>query len=158
MDPSCHWQSSQKFKDATMSGGAVDRREFARFVVTGLLATLGNVSAVAVTRQFSSFEIALFAGIGAGILISFLTTKVFAFRSRGWRKSAGESARFLGVYLASVTIYWFVARAIGHIAVSQGITLSVAELSGVLVGAGVMMIASYLGHRFITYRTYRNHT
>jgi len=51
---------------------AIDIREFLRFMVTGVIATIGNIVAVWAARQFVSFETALLVGIVAGVAISFL--------------------------------------------------------------------------------------
>ena len=73
----------------------IDTREFARFIFTGVTATVGNIAAVGLARFFVSFEIALGAGIVAGFALSFTLSKFFAFRSRRRsvirRRSCGTS-------------------------------------------------------------------
>jgi putative flippase GtrA len=132
----------------------VNPREFLRFVLTGLTATVGNLAAVWTARQFVPFEIALLAGIGAGLTVSFTLSKLFAFESRSWRGAKGEAARFLLVYGASSGVYWLVAVVVRRVAMAQGLSQSLAVFGGVIVGAGTMMVTSYLGHRFFTYRTH----
>lgn len=134
---------------------AVDPREFGRFIVSGLTSTLGNVAAVWLAGRLIPFEIALFAGVAAGLTISFLMSKLFAFGSRSWARAGGEGVRFLAVYCVGATIYWTVAVVVGRVSQAYGLTSSIAEPFGVLAGAGVMMVATYLGHRFFTYRTFR---
>ncbi len=85
---------------------AIDVREFARFFLSGVTATIGNIAAVWLARHFLSYETALLAGIAAGITISFVLSKVFAFRSRRWNRTAGEATRFLVVYGTGCLIYW----------------------------------------------------
>jgi putative flippase GtrA len=88
---------------------AIDVREFARFILSGVTATIGNMIAVWLTRRFLSFGIALLAGIATAITISFGLSKFFAFRSRSWNRAVGEAARFLIVYATGCAIYWAVA-------------------------------------------------
>lgn len=134
---------------------AVDPREFARFIVTGLTSTLGNLAAVWFARGVAPFEVALFAGIAAGLAISFLLSKVFAFGSRSWAGAGGEAVRFLLVYAVGCGVYWATAVVVGHEGKTLGVPGSHAELLGVLAGAGAMMVVTYLGHRFFTYGTHR---
>jgi putative flippase GtrA/SAM-dependent methyltransferase len=134
---------------------AIDMREFARFVLGGVTATIGNVTAVWLARRFLSFEIALLAGIATAITISFSLSKLFAFRSRSWNHTVGEAARFLIVYTTGSAIYWMIAVFIRTFLLARGVAVEVAEPGSILVGAGTMMLTSYCGHRFFTYRTYQ---
>jgi putative flippase GtrA len=88
---------------------AIDVREFARFILSGVTATIGNMAAVWLARRFLSFEIALLTGIATAITISFALSKFFAFRSRSWNRAVGEAARFLIVYATGCAMYWTVA-------------------------------------------------
>jgi putative flippase GtrA len=133
---------------------AIDVREFARFVLSGVAATIGNVTAVWLARRFLSFDIALLAGIATAITISFALSKFFAFRSRSWNRTVGEAARFLIVYATGCAMYWMVAVIIRKFLLAHGVAVEAAELVGILVGAGTMMLTSYCGHRFFTYRIY----
>ena len=135
--------------------GAIDVREFARFILSGVIATIGNLVAVWLTRRFLSFGVALLAGIATAITISFALSKFFAFRSRSWNLAFGEAARFLIVYATGCAMYWTVAVFIRTFLLAHGVAVEAAEPGGVLVGAGTMMLTSYCGHRFFTYRTYR---
>jgi putative flippase GtrA len=134
---------------------AVDIREFARFVVVGVLATLGNIASVLVARFFMTFEFSLVAGIAVGLTTSFLLSKLFAFESHSWALASGEAARFIIVYSVSVVLYWGVAVAFARLAVAQSAPRELAETGGVLIGAGMMTLTSYFGHRFFTYRTFQ---
>jgi putative flippase GtrA len=134
---------------------AIDVREFARFILSGVAATIGNMVAVWLTRPFLSFEIALLGGIATAITISFALSKFFAFRSRSWNRAVGEAARFLIVYATGCAMYWTVAVFIRMFLLAHRVAVEAAEPGGVLVGAGTMMLTSYCGHRFFTYRTYQ---
>ena len=92
-----------------VKAAAIDVREFARFVLSGVTATIGNMVAVWLARRFLPFEIALLAGIATAIAISFVLSKFFAFRSRSWNRTASEATRFLVVYATGCAMYWTVA-------------------------------------------------
>jgi putative flippase GtrA len=96
------------------------------------------------------------AGILAGLTISFVMSKWFAFRSRSLKRAPAEMARFLIVYAASCSFYWGMAVALERLGRECRFSESVAEAFGVLAGAGAMTVTSYLGHRFFTYRTHRH--
>jgi putative flippase GtrA len=134
---------------------AIDVREFARFVLSGVAATIGNIVAVWLTRPFLSFEIALLAGIATAVAISFALSKFFAFRSRSWNRAVGETARFLIVYATGCAVYWMTAVSIRMFLLAHGVAVEAAEPGGILVGAGTMMLTSYSGHRFFTFRTHQ---
>jgi putative flippase GtrA len=134
---------------------AIDVREFARFVLGGVTAAIGNMVAVWLARGFLPFEIALLAGIATAIAISFALSKFFAFRSRSWNRAVGEAARFLIVYATGCAMYWMLAVFIRMFLLAHGVAVEAAEPRGILVGAGTMMLTSYCGHRFFTYRTYQ---
>jgi putative flippase GtrA len=138
-----------------VKAAAIDVREFARFVLSGVTATIGNMVAVWLARRFLPFEIALLAGIATAIAISFALSKFFAFRSRSWNRAVGEAARFLIVYATGCAMYWMVAVFIRMFLLAHGVAVEAAEPEGILVGAGTMMLTSYCGHRFFTYRTYQ---
>jgi putative flippase GtrA len=141
-----------------LKAAAIDVREFARFVLSGVTATIGNMVAVWLARRFLPFEIALLAGIATAIAISFALSKFFAFRSRSWNPAVGEAARFLIVYATGCAMYWMVAVFIRMFLLAHGVAVEAAEPGGILVGAGTMMLTSYCGHRFFTYRTYQRAT
>src|SRR6266850_3860335 len=153
------WEQNLAFArcDASImvKAAAIDVREFARFVLSGVTATIGNMVAVWLARRFLSFEIALLAGIATAIAISFALSKFFAFRSRSWNRAIGEAARFLIVYATGCAMYCMVAVFIRMFLLARGVAVEAAEPGGILVGAGTMMLTSYCGHRFFTYRTYQ---
>lgn len=134
---------------------AVDIREFSRFFAVGIIATIANIAAVWFACFFVSYEIALLAGIAAGVTISFTLSKLFAFSSRSWERAGGEAVRFLIVYALGCAINWGVAVVCGQFLLARGLAPQTAEIGGALVGAGTMVLTSYFGHRFITYRTYQ---
>jgi hypothetical protein len=59
------------------------------------------------------------------------------------------------VYATGCAVYWMVAVFIRMFLLAHGMVVEAAEPEGILVGAGTMMMTSYCGHRFLTYRTYQ---
>src|ERR1700730_5925917 len=108
-----------------VKAAAIDVREFARFVLSGVTATIGNVTAVWLARRFLPFEIALLAGIATASTISFSLSKLFAFRSRSWNRAVGEAARFLIVYTTGSAIYWMIAVFIRTFLLARGVAVEV---------------------------------
>ena len=131
----------------------IDPAELVRFILSGVISTLANIAAVRLVRFAVSYEVALLAGIVAGLLVSFALTKLFAFGSRSWSRAPGEAARFVVVFLAGCVLYWAAAVTVSRLGLAYGLSSLVAETGGILAGGGVMMVSSYLGHRFFTYRT-----
>ena len=138
-------------------GGAVlvDAGEFARFIATGVIATIGNLAVVWALRQTVGYEPALLCGIATGFAISFVLTKIFAFRSAEAIGATGELARFLVVYALGVGVNMAVAVLSGRIILPHWLALREAQMAGAFLGAGSMTFTSYFGHRFFTYRTGR---
>lgn len=133
---------------------AIDFREFFRFVGTGVTATIGNLAAVWIVARHGSFGLALLAGSIAGFILSFVLSKLVAFRARSWDHAPAEALRFTLVHGAGAAVYWVVGFAVGRYVLPGLLDPPLAELGGAFVGAGVMTATSYFGHRFFTYRTY----
>lgn len=131
----------------------LDAREFARFIATGVIATIGNLGVFWALRQPAGFEPALLCGIAAGFAISFVLTKLFAFRSDAAFGAGGELARFLVVYALGVMVNMAVAVLAGRFVLPHWLPARGAEMAGAFLGAGSMTFTSYFGHRFFTYRT-----
>lgn len=130
----------------------VDIGEFVRFLISGGTATIVNLAAVWVARHFVSFEWSLVAGVAAGSTISFMMSKLFAFRSKGWGSARGEAARFALVYGAGLVLYWLASVAARPMFLAARAPPQWADMGAVLSGAVVMTLTSYFGHRFFTYR------
>ncbi|MGI4878855.1 MAG: GtrA family protein [Janthinobacterium lividum] len=130
----------------------VDTREFMRFFVTGVIATIGNLCAVWFASQYLPYQYALFAGVAAGASISFPLTKIFAFKSQDWGDSRREMVRFVLIYGVGVVVYWTVSMVAGLRVLPAFMPAHPAQLLGALIGAGMTTVTNYLGHRFYTYR------
>jgi len=131
----------------------VDPREFARFLITGIVATIGNLAVVWLLRGDVPYPVALGCGIATGFAISFALTKLFAFRPAEPDGTGETLARFLVVYAAGVAINMTVAVVAGHGVLPHWLDLRSAEMAGAFLGAGSMTVTSYFGHRYFTYKT-----
>jgi putative flippase GtrA len=131
----------------------IECREFARFLITGITATIVNLSTFWLLRQEHGYKASIFSGLAVGMCVSFTLSKIFAFRSYSWKSTQGEAARFLIIYALGVGVYLLMAMVIGREVLPKFLPRDVAELGGAIVGAASMTITSYLGHRFFTYKT-----
>lgn len=136
----------------TKVAAIVDFAEFARFFLTGVTATAANLCAIWLVRDVLPLESALLIGLLVGFTISFVMSKFFAFRSREFDRTPQEIARFLLVYGAGAGVYYATGLAVAHAIPETTLTPRLAELLGAFCGASLMMVTSYLGHRFFTYR------
>jgi putative flippase GtrA len=132
-------------------GSLVDRRQFLRFLVTGLTATVANLGAVWLVRTRVDYQSALLIGVTIGFCISFLLSKFFAFQSRSWMAARHEFSRFMIVYAFGILCYFAIAFVFGHGLLLFVLPRRYAELGGAFLGAGSMTFTSYFGHRFFTY-------
>jgi putative flippase GtrA len=130
----------------------VNIRELFRFLLTGVVATLGNLTMVWAVDHFVAYQWSLLLGLSTGFSISFLMSKLFAFRSRTWRNAHHEAGRFMLVYGVGSTIYWCVSMVAGTSVLPHLMPKQYAHLVAVIIGAGIMTFTSYFGHRFFTYR------
>jgi hypothetical protein len=133
----------------------LDVREFARFVLSGIAATIGKHGSRLADTPFPVFRNCVIGRDLYGRCNIVRALKVFAFRSRSWNRSVGEAARFLIVYATGCAVYWMVAVSIRMFLLAHRVAAGTAEPGGILMGAGTMMLTSYSGHRFFTYRTYQ---
>jgi putative flippase GtrA len=135
---------------------AVDILELCRFIMVGATAALGNIATACLASYMVPFEVALLVGIIVGLIISFVLSKLYAFGSRSWQRVGGEATRFLAVYALGGGVYWVAAVVSRSFALAHGVAPKLAEIEGILVGSGMMMVMSYFGHRFFTYRSYQH--
>jgi putative flippase GtrA len=132
------------------AGPAVNFWEFTRFLLSGGVATLGNICTVWILRSTVSYGVAVIWGICAGATISFFMAKYFAFRSRSLAGTGGEAFRFLVIYGFGLVLYWGTA-VVTRAMLSARTSSIIADTSGVLAGAALMAVTGYFGHRFFTY-------
>jgi putative flippase GtrA len=130
----------------------IDVREFLRFFLSGLTAATANIGTAWLIRPYTSFGTSLLIGLAAGFSVSFVLSKWFAFRSFSWRQAAVELRRFVLVYALGSSVYWIATLAIRRVLDSSEIPTRLGDIVSMVVGSAFMMLSSYLGHRFFTYR------
>jgi putative flippase GtrA len=143
------------FSIAFQTSRLLDGLEFARFVLSGLSAACSNFLAVWLARRAFSYESSLVIGVTTGLLVSFALSKWYAFGSSSMQSVRSELIRFLAVYCAGSVIYWGVAVLASTEFRRELMSPATSETLGVVIGAGAMTLATYLGHRYFTYRTYK---
>lgn len=130
----------------------VSGREFACFCLAGLTAAAANLGAVWIARNFFALERAVFCGILAGILISFILSKFVVFNAGKSEQTGRELALFIAIYGFGSTVYWTVAVT-GAGVLTRWLGRWDAEVAATILGAGCMMVTSYLGHKLFTFAT-----
>ena len=134
---------------------AMDVREFARFFIGGVAGAAANLFGVWLVRRLAAYQIALVVGLAVGFVVSFLMSKLFAFRSRAIAGTGTEVTRFMLVYAAGMACYFAISLMVGHGLLLRLLPRETAEMAGAVCGSAAMMLTSYFGHRFWTYRHVR---
>ena len=127
------------------------RRQFLLFLFTGGLAALVNVISRIGFSQILSFELAVLAAYGVGMVTAYVLARRFVFRNS--RQSLRRSfAAFALVNLAAVLQTWLVSMGLRSwllplIGVGALLDL-IAHSCGVLVP----VITSFYGHKHVSFR------
>lgn len=129
------------------------RREFIRYVISGGSATVVNLAAVWLSRQFAGYEIAVAIGAIFGTATTYLMTKTFVFNATSKAIDYSEIARFLcihglvclQIWLVSVSLNRWILPAIGIDAYREAIAS--------VIGVGSVVFTGYFLHRKVTYRS-----
>ncbi|ADI29627.1 GtrA family protein [Methylotenera versatilis] len=132
----------------------VDMQELVRFILAGVMSTIGNMIAVWIALFFISFQLALFVGIATGFTLSFSLSKFFTFQKRSWDKAGQEATIFIIVYAVGLLLNFTAANIVLHFTSQYDIPLKIAEMGSAMTGSAIMFFTSYFGHRFFTYKTY----
>ena len=129
--------------------------QFARFVLSGVIAAGSNFLAVWLARRALSYEVSLVIGAVVALITSFVLSKWYAFGSQSRQKAPSELTRFLAVFFVGFALYWGVAVLVTTVLKKSFVYSATSEILGVLAGSAAMTLSSYVGHRFFTYRTYK---
>ena len=126
-------------------------KQFVAFLVAGGIAAACNVGSRMLFSRVSSYEVAIVLAYAVGMVVAFVIMRAFVFQPSEGSKG-GELLRFtivnlLGVaqtLLVSVAVARWVAPAIG--------LAKHAETAGHLVGVGVPVFTSFVGHKYFSFR------
>jgi len=133
-------------------GWLVVNRQFLRFVIVGLVATAGNLTAVWALRFVAPFSVALIAGVAVGFCLSFSFNKVFTFKSKAWSGTKAEALRFTMVYTVGAAAYWMLAMIMANFVLGGLFSAGNAEHLATLIGCAGMMVVTYVGHSLFTFK------
>lgn len=142
-----------RLKISTVDGLIGNIGELIRFVFTGGIATLCNMAVVWLCRARLPASLSIVCGLIAGLGVSFLMMKLYAFKASGWAGAKGEMVRFLLVYAFGTCAYLLAALITERLlSDAAAVPARVAAIGGVFVGGLLMAGTSYFGHRNFTYR------
>jgi len=77
------------------------------------------------------------------------------FSNSGGNAAEDEPRKLAYIQRRFSAVYWMVAVSIRMFLLAHRVAAEAAEPGGILRGAGTMILRSYSGHRFFTYRTYQ---
>jgi putative flippase GtrA len=130
-------------------------REFIRYVLSGGSATVVNLAAVWLSRQFASYETAVAIGALFGTATTYLMTKTFVFNARSKAVDYPEVARFLCIHGVVCLQIWLVAVSLERwILPAMGVA-AYREAIASVIGVGSVVFTGYFLHRKVTYRSGR---
>lgn len=127
--------------------------EFPRFLIAGGIAAASNFGSRFIFSIFFSYAIAVFLAYLVGMIIAFLLMRGHVFNARK-RSLAPQITKFVGVNVLAVLQTLVISLLLaGWLLPNIGITDQVkAEAIAHLIGVLVPVVASYFGHKFLTFR------
>lgn len=129
-------------------------RQFLLFVLTGGAAALVNVVSRIGFSQLMSFEFAVLAAYGVGMVTAYVLARRFVFLRT--QQSIGRSfAAFALVNLAAVLQTWLVSVGLRPWLLSMVGAVGLADLIAHSCGVIVPVFTSFLGHKHISFRDSR---
>lgn len=127
------------------------KRQFLLFVLTGGAAALVNVLSRIGFSQWMTFEFAVLAAYGVGMVTAFLLARRFVFL-RSTQTVGRSFAAFALVNLAAVLQTWLVSVGLRPWLLSVVGGVGLADLIAHSVGVLVPVFTSFLGHKHISFR------
>ncbi len=139
-----HGRQSQSNKKHTKS--------FLRYVFSGCLATVVNLSFVWFSMQLTSYEIAVVVGAVFGTTTTYIMTKVFVFEKREKAVDYHEILRFICVHGVVCVQIWIVSVSLERWILPMLAITQYREAIASLIGVGSVVFTGYFLHRLVTYR------
>lgn len=128
------------------------QKEFARYFISGCTATVMNLTAVWVSRQFTSYEVAVFIGALAGTITSYLLAKLFVFKADKKRFDHSEIIRFLSVHAVVTFQIWLVSVSLDRWLLPIYWSGDFREALASFIGVGSVVFTGFILHRKLTFR------
>ena len=128
----------------------IERKQFARFLLTSGFAAMVNIAARWLLNRFMSFEVAVVIAFFVGLSTAFVLGKAFVFEDSG-RTTVSEFTRFFLVNLASLALVWSISVMLARwIFPAVGFTWHADDFAHV-IGVGAPAVFAYFGHRSYTF-------
>jgi putative flippase GtrA len=128
----------------------MERTRFMRFMVTGGIAAIVNLSSRILLNDFMSFASAVAVAYLIGMITAYALVRLFVFERSG-RAVADELWRFTVVNLLAAAQVWIISVGLGEYLFPASHfnwhPLDVAHL----IGVSVPVLTSYLGHRHFSF-------
>jgi putative flippase GtrA len=130
------------------------RKQLARFVAVGLLATLADATVyAALLFQVLPDQTTLSKGLAfvVGTTVSFVLNKLWTFESK--ERDGREAAAFVSLYTASLGLNVGVNHVVLLSMEALGLPLGIARPIGFLSATTTSMVVNFLGQKFWVFRT-----
>ena len=127
-------------------------KEFARYVFSGGTATVLNLAAVWLFRQFSNYETAVFIGALVGTITTYVLTKTFVFNSDSTTIDHREILRFLSVHAVVCFQIWLVSVSLQRWLLPTNLLGDLREVVSSVIGVGSVVFTGFILHRRITFQ------
>jgi putative flippase GtrA len=131
-----------------------NRRQFVLFLLTGGVAALVNVVSRIGFSQFLSFELAVLAAYGIGMVTAYVLARQFVFRSSTITMRRSFAA-FALVNLFAVLQTWIVSVGMRNWLLPLLGIVVLKDLIAHTTGVLVPVVSSYFGHKHISFRESR---
>jgi putative flippase GtrA len=130
------------------------RRQFVLFLLTGGVAALVNVVSRIGFSRFMSFELAVLAAYGIGMVTAYVLARRFVFRSSAVTVRRSFAA-FALVNLFAVLQTWIVSVGMRNWLLPLLGIVVLKDLIAHTTGVLVPVVSSYFGHKHISFRESR---
>lgn len=127
-------------------------RQFGFFLIAGGIAALANIGSRIAFSHWLAYAVAIVAAYLVGMVVAFILNRLLVFRAP--------------THALHHQLFWFTAVNIAALLQTLGISLLLArwllpwlgfhrqvETISHIVGVGVPAITSYIGHRYLSFRT-----
>ena len=127
-------------------------RRFFTFLVCGGLAALINIGSRWLLSLVVPYVIAIVIAFCLGLLSGFILFKYFVFKSAGSNRARQETFWYLLINLLALAQTLIVSVFLAdYFFPWVGMTFRPRDIAHV-IGVGIPVIASYLGHKYLTFR------
>lgn len=128
-------------------------RKFILYVISGSTATVANLLAVFITRQFTDYSTAAFTGAIVGTVTSYILSKTIVFGATEKMLDHAEIIRFLFVHAVVCFQVWGVSVSLEAWVIPTALSSGMREAIASLIGAGSVVFTGFFLHRYVTFRS-----